>query len=311
VVNRKMVFAGVLAAVLIAGAAVWLLRPGREPSAPRQAELGSAGRSNAAVEFGRPENVPTSASPPESTKSAPIALGSVSRLAKLEFDQADDLYSLSTAALSSADRKVVLNGWWAAMACNSSGPSHGELESISAGLDFRGGSTSQPQREAAKLILSRCRGFYDNQGTATTELRSALKRRLLEFGDMHVAGVSTGAPTAVQVKQILVHRDWQTFSTSMSDFLPAAAKKLGIAPVGKEVDLLGMAWIGASCDLGKDCSPNGLVRASQCALSANCDYAQDQNWLRDLPAEERTKVERYRRWIVDNFLAANAAAFMN
>jgi hypothetical protein len=296
--------------VLVALAAIYLLRDGDE-STPRPVTGHGTPKSPAVQSEPLSGAVYSRPITPDLAKASGTSGGATVSGAFLGYDRSGDLYSFATNAVGSNDRRVVLDAWWATMACQLVGPSREELESISAGLGRQGAPVSQPQRGAAKMILERCRGFFDNEGAASSGLRSSLRARMGALGDTYVRGLSRGIPTPAQLNDIVVLRDWQTFIGSQ-DLLQATAKNLGIESPGKDMDLLGLAWFSATCDIGQDCTSNGLVRATHCVRTGDCDYGNAASFKRsELSADDLAKFDQYRSWIVSNFLAGNAAAFRN
>lgn len=228
----------------------------------------------------------------------------------IRFDRASDLYLLASAALSAKQFSEVLDGWLASNACLSAGPSRPALESMAAGLGERGTPVAAPRQDAARLVLARCRGFFDNDRSATHALRRQLKERLNSYPDHYVGGIHRGVPTIEQLQSIFAAGDWHSFSLLLPEMSREVEARLGLSADSKDAQLLGVAWIRSICEVGKDCSPTGLVAAIRCTDTGQCDSRQDDEWFAQQSKEDQARIMEFQHWLVTSFRSGDAQALL-
>ena len=100
--------------------------------------------------------------------SAAKALTASNALSRLDFDSADDLYALATAAVNSSDAMTLHNGWHAAFSCRLTPQSRAQYEALIA--DSAGDAVAQERKRAAGVVLRKCAGFFNNDASANADL---------------------------------------------------------------------------------------------------------------------------------------------
>lgn len=239
---------------------------------------------------------------------AATAAASSRPLSRLDFDSAEDLYALATSAANSNDLMTLHNGRHATLSCISTPQTRAQYEALVA--TGRGDATSEERKRAAAVVLRKCAGFFNNDFAANDALRRRLRDGLLAHAGEYIIGLSQGPPTDKQMIAAIERGDWQTFSGAFGEIWPRVWARAGIEPKSEDALLFGVASLQALCELGQDCSPNGLAYTIQCALHAEmCAGSWQSFHLRDISAEQAVKVRRFRNEIVDAYRRKDAAYF--
>ena len=161
--------------------------------------------------------LPTSQDPAARAPVAALtnAIGAPSRpVSRLDFDSADDLYGLATAAANSNNVMTLHNGRHAALSCVMA-PTRIELETLIAG--GRGDLVDEERKRAAALVLRRCAGFFNNDKAANDALRRRFRSSLQAHDGEYSVGMTQGGPTDKQIALAIQRGDWVTFSSAFSN----------------------------------------------------------------------------------------------
>lgn len=220
----------------------------------------------------------------------------------LTFDRAQDLYKLATQSIDASDPLVLYNGWQATQACMSVLKARSQYEQLAA-------ADSTPKSSAAKALLQRCAGFFNNDLAANSGLLKRFGDKLANDNTHYFGGLSTGDMTQQNVDAMLGARDWATFVAMQYQVMPGVAAALGIAPGSAEEAYLGIAWLQASCDLGKDCSGQSVMYIARCADSGKCPGSIEAEYAEGLSAQQKAEIQKYRAKIVQAFLSQDKLVF--
>jgi hypothetical protein len=241
-------------------------------------------------------------------KAAPPALTSLSSAGQLRtasqekgatgtFDTVEDVYAFVTRAASSGDKLTLVQGFNAAATCMAMRADRQMLEDAKsyAGADHK----QQELKRVAILVLSRCRGFFDNDASANSELRDRITGRLRSMENTFVGGLHHQRITNSQFIAVMDTGDWMTFGGLMTDIMPSLSRSQGIAEGTEDHTLLGVAYILASCDIGKDCSSISLSYAAMCVRARACTGGLDSFGSDEFTQTQREKILKFRRQIAD------------
>jgi hypothetical protein len=182
----------------------------------------------------------------------------------LDFDSAENLYAIATAAAGSNDVMTLHNGRHAALSCFMA-PPRAQAEALVAG--GRGDAIQEERKRAAGVLLRKCAGFYDNDEAANFALRRRLQSGLQAHAGEYRSGTTQGGATDKQIVLAIERGDWVTFGSAYSDIWPRALARAGIAPESETALLFRVAALAALCDIGQDCSPNGLSYVIRCTTT--------------------------------------------
>lgn len=241
---------------------------------------------------------------------APVAAAPAASRAppgRLDYDSADDLYALASAAANSADLMTQLNGWHALRSCTWTPQTRVQYEALAAGGPSD--ATGRERKRAAGVVLRKCAGFFNNDASANDELRKRLRERLLAHDGEYVAGISQGGPNDKQIIAAIGRGDWQTFAGATHLILPRVWARMDVAPDSEAALMFGVGAIQALCELGQDCSPNGLSYAIQCVNDGACPGSWEAFGSLGISAAQLVKVHQHRRAIVEAYLRQDAAYF--
>lgn len=126
--------------------------------------------------------------------------------------------------------------------------------------------------QAARELLSRCKGFVDRGVAATLAFRHRVAARLQAL-DPQAPGPAQfrALSTQVQLQRVLDDQDWITFTHSGPELLRALQRRHGVQPDSADALVLGLAWVLATCQLSQGCSTQSLDHLVRCAVHDRCD----------------------------------------
>ncbi|MEO6278247.1 hypothetical protein [Roseateles sp.] len=223
------------------------------------------------------------------------------------FDSTEDLYEYANAAVNSSNARVVYDGWLAARGCAMLRSSRDEYERkiTTSEIDSNG-----EQARAIRMVIKRCRGFFDNDRAANSGLSARLAQKVRATNNgLYVAGISTGAPSAEQFGDVVARRDWVTFSAIQGLLLPKTLQAAGIANGSEEAILFSIAWMKSACDIGMDCTPTGFSYASRCADTGQCPGSWEKEAEIGMTAAYKEKIGHYQAQIAEAVASRNYKFF--
>lgn len=222
------------------------------------------------------------------------------------FDSADDLYALAFMASSSSDVSVLVQGFMASMTCIEVRPERGRLDALAGVAQVD--RVASEQARTARLLLHRCRGFFDNDPVGNAQWRATIADRLRSAG-VFVAGLSHRTMTEADIRGVIDRADAMAFELGGVDIIDRTLRRQGIAPDSQAANAFAVAYLLAACDVGRDCSGSSIRYAQLCALNSRCPGSIEALYREGMPAELAPKVGFYREVIADAFRARNHAFF--
>lgn len=190
--------------------------------------------------------------------------------AALMYDRHPDLYRFATRAADSADRRTLVNGWFAVQDCRAVRADRAVLEQRS---KYEGNDSSRGlQASASTKLLERCRGFFDNDISAIRGLTERIVTKLASAeGDaLYLPRSDAKAINRDQFARVLETQDWLTFSSALVDVRSRLVQRLGLSQDSAQATVVGVALLQAPCALGRDCSSEGLAHLIDCSLGQQC-----------------------------------------
>lgn len=231
---------------------------------------------------------------------------SIKQVSRLDFVSAEDLYAVASAAANSNDLMALHNGRHALISCATG--FRPDLESLATA--GRSDAVTEERRRAATLVLRRCAGFFNNDGAANASLRRRLRDGLLAHEGEYISGTIQGGPSDKQIAAAIERGDWETFSGALGVILPRALAHAGITPDSEDDLMFGVGFLQAPCDLGRDCSPNGLGYALHCAMVAEmCAGSWEALLARGVTEAQLVKVRQFQAAIVGAYRRKDMAYF--
>jgi hypothetical protein len=225
----------------------------------------------------------------------------------LSVDSAEDLYERANVAANSNDAGVIYSGWLAARSCTVLSDSRQEYERKIAASEI---DPNGERARAIRLVVKRCRGFFDNDTNANSELKARLAQKVRTMSNgIYVAEIGTGTPSADQFADIVARRDWVTFSAVQDLLLPNTLQAAGIAKGSEEAVLFSIAWMKFACSIGMDCTPNGFSYASRCADTGQCPGSWDKEAEIGMTAAYKEKIDVYEAQIAAAIASKNYKFF--
>lgn len=220
--------------------------------------------------------------------------------------RSEDLFGLAMRRADSDRAAELLDGWWAASTCISVSASR-EVLQRQALLQGQGPEGREQQRAAAAL-LHRCKGFLDNDLSANLGLRARLVLKLSQHPDVYVPGPVHVPMTDLQFARAVEHGDALGFRAAFNFGFPdRLASRLASSDADRS--LVGLAFAQAACDLGLDCSAEGVDYLLGCGLAGRCNGSLEAFWQHGLDVEERARVRRFRDGIVAAVRARDLSYF--
>lgn len=160
------------------------------------------------------------------------------------------------------------------------------------------------------MALRKCAGFFNNDRAANEALRRRLRESLLAHAGEYVDGVGQGGPSDQQIALAIDRGDWQTFTGASHQLLPRVWARAGIARDSEDALMYGVAWQQALCELGRDCTPDGLSYVLLCALHEQaCAGSWEAFGRRGISDRQAVKVARLRSEIVAAYRRRDMAYF--
>ena len=226
---------------------------------------------------------------------------------KLNFDSAEDLYALANTAVNSSVPMELYNGWLATRSCTRTPLERTHLENLVA----QGGNdhSSIERVRNAKLILRRCSGFFNNDHAATLELERRFEYKIRTDPRFYFEGMLSEPPTDEQFSAILDRGDWYTFSVLMQTMTSRVALSAMRKSGAPDEVYFAMGWMQAACDLGQDCSSNGLSYANFCLAQSNCLGSWESFHIHGLTEAQKIQVSVHRNKIAQAFLQKDLKFF--
>lgn len=234
-----------------------------------------------------PDSAAAVASPRRATESEP---GPTIERTTLDFDRDPDPYAMAHRALSTSDQATLFNAFMATLTCTAMNKSRTEMETE---LSVAPGDMPQLRRDAIQLVLTRCRGFFDNDRAANRELMQRLSTKIRANLTGHLPPFTKGTLPREHFAAVVDRGDWQTFSISVLEFTGNIMKHKGLAQSELEMMLVMGGVQMAICDLGKECSARSLQFAAMCVNSDDCQPALQGHMWEGLPAELKVRMQAY------------------
>lgn len=256
---------------------------------------------------------PLPPSDPGRTVELPVGREASTRTAPLEkkpdsasersFETTVDLYALAVRNASSADRRALLHAVSAIDVCIDA-----DIHQERVGHLINTRPFDPKQREVARsatILLSRCRGFINNDLVAIHALRKELWGKLRQTGE-YAPGVSEREMTAADFRKIVDERDWLSFEYGLR--LVTKARVMNNQPSVDDA-LFGIAYTAAACDLGKECGSESVTYAAYCLRSGDCQGSWEKTFAGGLSDQQTAKVRKYRNEIARAIEMKNYAYF--
>ena len=216
-----------------------------------------------------------------------------------------DLWGFANAALKSGEAPKMYEALRASQECLGLFSQSVDLSIQAGGGGSLYSGAMSPDRQLAIIELnSRCSGFSRAGLDATRMLSKSLNDALTAkwgqayshdvlFGNQSESSqalemlLSSGSPSAIETA--LIGRVLQTWERAN-----------GVdGKTDPRHDLMATAAELATCDLGRDCSKDGLPAITQCALSNQCGDWLWSNWQDGVSEADVKKIEDYKNKLVD------------
>lgn len=223
------------------------------------------------------------------------------------FDSSPDLFTFATLSASSSDPSFLGHGLIAAANCIAVKREAIQLSqlAISQALDTQ---DTAHRSGSARLLLSRCRGFIENDPAANAGLRARIAQAARATQD-YVAGVTEGGPSDDQLRRIIDRQDFLGFEKTLTDLLERTMAANHVPADARSVMNYTVAYLVAGCDLGRDCTATGMTYAMMCAMESRCAGDLERTYLAGLDPRDAAAVAEIRSRIVRAFRAADMAFF--
>jgi hypothetical protein len=227
-----------------------------------------------------------------------------SKRQKLSFESEPDLYAVANTAVNSNDPLDLYNGFIATMGCMDIAVDKDKYKAIAT-------KENEDLRKAASLkLLTRCRGFIDNDYTANAELRNRITTKIKTLSDGYFAGVTHGAKASdSQIAHVITSGDWHSFLLMSSSIAPRTETYRRVSDNAKESILYLSAWMQVGCDLGRNCSSEGFTYLKNCAEHNQCTGSFENELKAGLSDSELERVKVYRQEIGQAFQSKNFRYF--
>jgi hypothetical protein len=223
------------------------------------------------------------------------------------FDREADLFKYVTSVADSKEPTLWGHGFMAASNCLVVRSDRSVYERIVESAEA-GGTEAAAKKQAAGLLLERCKGFLLNDETAGVGLRRRITDKI-RAAPHYVMGVSEGEPTRSQIEDIFLRRDFLSFEKTAVDTVKGAMSAQGVKQ-GTEIgrDFM-IAYLLSVCDLGRDCTSTSLTYAHLCASEGRCAGDLEQVYLVGLSTAELDRVSTFRKKIVHAFVSRDLRFF--
>lgn len=272
--------------------------PNRSKSAP-QVVGASTERGDALPASDPVRNIPR--------RQSPVGVAEVSPKPSGVYDQVEDLFAYATLAADSTERGTIINGWYAVQDCRAVKTDRDRLTERSS----YGGTDAQDIRvaAAARQVLRRCKGFFDNDVSAIMGLRERLRVQLNAIdADAYLASGLSGPISDAQFLRVIESGDGLTFSSALVDIRPQLVSRLRYLEGSADAAIVGVALLVAQCDLARSCNRSSLNHQINCALSGHCEDPQVDLYA-GLTPDSKAKVVEMAAAIVAAFRARDARFF--
>lgn len=282
--GRRGRIALTLGALAVVGAGAWWLARG--PAA----EVPLPGPQAAASQVVASTPPPDRLAPAKLVETTPIASRPPAASAPpttVSFETAPDLYHLASDSINSSDPGVLFNGLDAVRSCRATLKTRGQYEQLAAGPQTR-------QALAAKELLQRCGGFFNNDHAAITGLLQRYLQKLKGHEGRYLHRATSQTPLGERFAALLATQDWQMFVASMSEVMPGTLKAQGIAMDSEQAMFFGVAWLQVTCDLGQDCSGRNILYVARCADHGRCPGSAEAEMSDEMNESQRAAVRQFR-----------------
>lgn len=206
-----------------------------------------------------------------------------------------DLWGFAQRALASGQPAQLFEGYAASRECLGIAGMVDELTQIaSGGAQAHLPQPVTPQRQVAiHQVMSKCQGFIRAGVPGSRELLRSLRAAGQEQGAAEFDALQSSASSSLPA--LLFSDSPAAREAALPLLLKEWPRLQGIAePSDHRADLIGVAALLATCELGRDCSQAGYGTQLQCALSGRCTTTLWEGWDAPLSAEDQTIVAAYR-----------------
>ena len=222
------------------------------------------------------------------------------------FDSAENIYLFAVAAADSSNPTALTQALHATLNCLSIRKEEANYRRLAS--QPAEPQVSEARSAAAKSLLSRCDGFLSNDEAAATGLRTRITSKL-RASQEYVMGVTDGAASEAQLRSIITRGDYLSFEKTMIDVLPRVLNARNDSLTAERERDLSLAYVLASCDLGRDCSPRSMTYSMLCARDGRCEGSLEEFYLTGLDARSRANVAVLRAEVVEAFRSRNLKYF--
>ena len=222
------------------------------------------------------------------------------------FDTAPDLWLHALGLIQAGGRRQLLEAKAAIEVCLGVSENAAKLAAFISGTDADASGPLTPDRQVAAMqLMRRCDGFIrvgpDRTGELLDEAVEALKAQgvgsAMALADERgvAARLEEGAGPDVGDALQRTLRSWQRKHAAGDDDPRTADFALALSL--------------AVCDLGRDCSVNGIPALTACLVDGRCGMGLKEDWRSGLRAESVAAVSQYREQIVQAVHQRNLGFF--